>query len=116
MVHFKSWRDMYLFLKKYHNFSCLQCKYYHIDLSDDKTYTDTEYARFFCPNHIAMVRLDFQQSCQDWESYEGVKLKDVEGQNLPVYKIDDEILDILDNLDTYVSIQEIDAIIEHGGV
>lgn len=110
MVSFKSWKDMYLFLKKYHNFSCLQCKYYHSDLSDEEMYTDSEYARFFCPYHLSMVRLDFQQSCPNWTSKDGVKLTDMD-QDLPVFKFNNRVLDTLDDMQ-YVSINDIDKIVE----
>jgi hypothetical protein len=66
MVKFKSWKDAYLFLKEYGNFSCLNCKGSNHNLDTDIEHTDTEYARFFCSTTVAMVRLDYQFYCRYW--------------------------------------------------
>ena len=113
MTNFKSWKDMYLFLDRYYNFTCLQCKHYTKDLDDNKTYSDSDYARFFCPHQIAMVRLDFQLLCNEWESKDGIKLSEIDRNTAQPYKFTDEMADKIDELNQ-ATIEEIEEIIEGG--
>ena len=108
MVSFKSWRDFYLFLQKYHNFSCLQCKHYNRDLDTDKQHSDFEYSHFFCPQTVSIIDFAFQVCCPKWTDTTGKSLKDYEES--PVYNFSDEIIEKLDLMDK-VSIEEIDEII-----
>lgn len=110
MVQFKSWKDKYLFLQKYYNYTCLQCKHYHKDLNDEEEYKDSEYARFFCPHMIAMVRLDFQLCCHEWEDKEGNPIPSEE--DVKVFNFSDKIADILDAQENPVSIEDIETIIQ----
>ena len=109
MVEFKTWRDAYLFLKRYNKYTCLQCKYYNEELDDNKEYSDAEYVRFFCPNQVSMVRLDFQQSCREWENENGKKLTDIEDT---LYTFSDKVADILSEITDRVSIEEVEEIIK----
>lgn len=109
MVEFKTWKDAYLFLKRYNKYTCLQCKYYNIELDDDKEYSDVEYVRFFCSNQMSMVRLDFQQCCDRWENENGLKLINFEDT---LYTFNEEITNILSQTTEKLSIKDVEKIIQ----
>ena len=107
MVQFKTWRDSYLFLKEFGNFTCLNCKHSNHNLDTDVEHTDMEYASLFCTEHISMVRLDFQFCCDKWEHQDtGEKLTDFD-ENCRVIKLSDEAIDFLDDKSKEWSIEEI---------
>ena len=112
MVRFKSWRDTYLFLKNYGNFTCLNCKYgkHNLDLSIE--HSDMDYASLFCRKTISMVRLDFQFCCDKWEDNEtGEVITDFDG-NCDVWKIPNDLLEILDDESKEWSIEEIEGVLK----
>ncbi len=110
MVRFKSWRDAYIFLKKYGNFSCLNCKYSNHNLDTDKEHSDSEYVHLFCTDALAMVRLDWSFVCSNWVHEDtGATAEDVKecySWNLP-----DEVIDIIENSEKRWSIDEIEELI-----
>ena len=110
-MKFKTWKDFYLFLQRYHNFSCLQCKYYpKEDMDTDEEHSRWEYARFFCPHMISIVNFSFQVSCHEWTDKEGKGLRDY--GDAPVYQFSDAIVDKLDKLDYSVSIEDVERLIK----
>lgn len=109
MVSFKSWKDFYLFLEKYHNFSCLQCKHYSKKLDTNEKNSDFKYSHFFCPKTVSIVDFSFQVGCPQWEDHDGKTLKDY-GES-PVYNFSDELVDKLDTMKD-ITIEDIDAMVE----
>ncbi len=115
VVNFKSWRDCYLFLKNYGNFTCLNCKGSSHNLDTDIEHTDSEYARFFCSKTVAMVRLDFQFVCSQWEHKDtNESLKDLADKGCEeTWNISDRALEILDQGDRKWSFEEIKELVEN---
>ena len=68
MVKFESWKDAYLFMREYGNFTCLNCKFGGThNLDTESEHSDSYYAQLFCTEWVAMVRLDFQFVCEKWK-------------------------------------------------
>ena len=116
MVQFKSWRDAYLFLLNYGNFSCLNCKYGGHNLDLDVEHSDVEYTHHFCSKTISMVRFDFQFVCGQWVS-------DKDGSMITDYDMDDCAFDLADEVIKEISngekwsFEEIKELVnEHGKV
>ena len=113
MVQFASWRDAYLFLRDYANFSCLNCKYSNHNLDVNEEHTDHEYVTVFCKDAMAMVRMDFQFVCGRWVHQDNGKtvedIKDCFSWNLP-----QEVIDIIENESDgkYWSIEDIEGVIK----
>lgn len=112
MVEFKSWRDSYLFLKNYGNFTCLNCKHSNHNLDTNVEHTDSEYVHLFCTEWISMVRLDFQFVCSRWKDRENGKgLKDY-GEGCDMWNLSDGVLNIIeDKRNGKWSIEEIEELI-----
>ena len=112
MVQFKSWRDAYIFLKKYGNFTCLNCKHSSHNLDTDIEHTDSEYVHLFCTEWISMVRLDFQFVCSKWKHQDtGKELKDL-GEHCYSWNLSDSVIDTIeDEKNGKWSIEEIEALI-----
>ena len=110
MVSFKSWKDFYRFLQKYHNFSCLQCQHYKNDIDLDAENTDFRYAHFFCPKTVSIVDFRFQVACPEWTDKKGKQLKDY-ADDTPVYNFEERFVDELDSMDD-VTIEDIDRMVE----
>lgn len=110
MVRFKTWRDSYLFLKEYGNFTCLNCKYSTHNLDTSINHTDMDYASLFCTKTISMVRLDLQFCCDKWEHEQtGDKLKDMD-MDCMVWKVPYELLDVFDDKSKEWTIEEINEV------
>ena len=109
-MKFESWKDLYLFLLKYHNFSCLQCKYYSKkDFNPHDEHNRWEYARFFCPRLATVIHFSVQETCFEWTDEDGKKLDDY-GET-PVYRFSEEVIEKLSKIEGKVSIEEIDKIV-----
>ena len=112
MVQFKSWRDAYIFLMKYGNFTCLNCKHSNHNLDTDLEHTDSEYVHLFCTEWISMVRLDFQFCCSKWKHQDtGKELKDY-GEHCYSWNLSDSVIDTIeDEKNGKWSIEEIEELI-----
>lgn len=110
MVEFKSWRDYYIFLKDYCNFSCLNCYYggTHVDLS--KEHTDSEYAHVFCRESISMVRLDLMSLCAKWVDEDTGKSLE-EFIDAPLFELSDDVINKLDETGKKWTIDELRALL-----
>ena len=111
MVKFKSWADSYRFLKEYGSFTCLQCKGNHQNIDVTELHKDNVYARFFCSKTVAMVRLDFQFSCPQWESKDGKELTD-EDMDKCMFDIPLGVIDVLAESDKEWTFEDIVELIE----
>ena len=110
MVEFQSWRDFYIFLRDYCNFSCLNCYYGGSDVDLNKEHTDSEYAHVFCKESISMVRLDLMSLCVNWHDKDtGKSLKEFGDARL--FDLTDGQLDALNNRTEKWSIDEVRALI-----
>lgn len=107
MVEFKSWRDAYLFLKNYGNFTCLNCEHSSHNLDTDSEHTDSEYIHLFCMEWVSMVRLDFQFCCSKWKHEENGKVLEDYGEDCYLWSISEDIIDSLENGKKW-SIEEIE--------
>lgn len=111
VVNFKSWRDAYLFLKNYGNFTCLNCKSSSHNLDVEIEHSDSEYAMLFCSKTISMVRLDFQFCCREWEHEKtGETLKDLLEKGCDYsWDLSDEVIDKIEdgNLWSFEEIEEV---------
>lgn len=106
MVEFKTWRDYYIFLKDFSNFTCLNCYYggSDVDLSEDQD--DSNYAFLFCKENFSMVRLDMMSLCGNWKHENTGKSLEEYGDS-PLFDLTDEQIDILNNREEKWSIDEI---------
>ena len=96
MVEFKTWKDAYVFLKKYGNFTCLNCEHSSHNIDTDAKHTDSEYVHLFCKEWVSMVRLDFQFVCSRWKHQDdGSALKDY--VDCDMWNLSDEVLDVIDD-------------------
>ena len=113
MVQFKSWRDAYLFLKEYGNFTCLNCRHSNHNLDTAIEHTDSEYVHLFCTEWISMVRLDFQFCCSKWEHKETGKSLDDYGEDCYIWNIPSSVIDAIeDEKNGQWTIQEIEELID----
>ena len=107
MVAFKSWRDGYLFIKKYATFSCLNCQYSSSNLDMSAEHTDAEYVHLFCSKSLDMVRLDYMFVCSKWEN-DGECIDADED----LWKLDERVVDELERMDQKVSIDDVDRLVK----
>lgn len=96
MVQFKTWRDYYIFIKDYCNFSCLNCYYGGVNVDLSKDHTDSEYAYLFCRESINMVRLDMMSLCGKWRHEDTGKSLEEYGDT-PIFNLTDEQINTLNN-------------------
>lgn len=116
MVRFKSWRDAYLFMKNYGNFTCLNCKSSSHNLDMDVEHKDSEYAMLFCSKTVSMVRLDFQFCCAEWEHKEsGESIQDLIDKGCRhTWNLSDEVIDKIEDGNLW-SYEEIVEVVENDG-
>ena len=110
-MKFISWRDYYIFLRDYVNYSCLNCQYGGNNLNIDEEHSDIDYATVFCKFNISMVRFDFQTLCIEWEDNEGHTLPVEDGWN---YKFSEKVLEVFESDDSKGwTIEDIREVIEN---
>ena len=109
MVEFKSWRDYYIFLKDYCNFSCLNCYYSGAGVDLSKEHTDSEYAYLFCMESISMVRLDLMSLCAKWVDEDTGKSLEEYG-DAPLFKLSDDVINKLNETNKKWTIDELRAL------
>lgn len=109
MVKFKTWRDTYLFLLHYGNFSCLNCKYCGHNLNLNADNSDYEYSHHFCSEWVSMVDFNFQFVCEKWTDNEGNTLKGREEEC--AFDLPDEVIDKLTSTDKLWSFEEIEELL-----
>ena len=112
MVKVRSWRDAYLFLQKYGNFTCLNCKYSSHNLDTTMDHSDVEYALHFCSKTISMVSFEYMFVCKEWEHKDtGEHLEDL-GEHCYSWNLSDSVIDTIeDEKNGKWSIEEIEALI-----
>ena len=112
MVQFKSWRDAYLFLKKYGNFTCLNCRYSKHNLDTTVEHTDMEYTHHFCIKTVSMVSFEYMFVCSEWEHQDtGEHLMDY-GEHCYSWNLSDKVIETIeDDGNGKWSIEEIEELI-----
>ena len=110
MVAFKGWRDAYLFMKEYGNFTCLNCDYGgHSNLDTESEHSDGYYARLFCSNWMSMVRLDYQFICEKWKKGDDT----LDGKmECDTWNIPSKVADIIDSSDKKWTFEEIKELVD----
>ena len=111
MVQFKSWRDAYLYMKEYGNFTCLNCQYGRANLDTGDGHSDTHYARMFCREWVAMVHLEKQFVCEKWKHR---RTGETLNGNLDcdMWNIPEEVAEIIDEDGTKWSFEEIRGLVD----
>lgn len=114
MVAFKTWRDAYIFIRDYSNFSCLNCKYGGANIDTTQEHPDSTYVYLFCKNAIAMVRLDFITVCNEWTNNQDKTLKDYP-EDTPLYNLPEDVMEILEKEDDHITIEYVESLIKKNG-
>ena len=106
MVEFKTWRDYYIFLKDYTNFSCLNCYYSGTGVDLSRDHPDSTYAYVFCMESISMVRLDMMSLCGNYKNEDTGKSLEEYG-DAPLFDLSDEVINQLNETGKKWSIEEV---------
>lgn len=97
MVQFKSWRDAYLFLKKYGNFTCLNCRYSKHNLDTNVEHTDMEYTHHFCIKTVSMVSFEYMFVCREWEHQDNGKHLEDYGEHCYSWDLSENVIDTIED-------------------
>lgn len=113
MVSFKTWKDNYLFIEEYCNYSCLNCYHNQTNRINEGS-EDKAYAQILCDITLTFKRLDDEYPvCTDWVSKDGVTSFS-QYIDESIWNLDDDAVDKIESLSGRISFDDVKKIVEEG--